>query len=287
MQHKVFYFISVSGKKLFGQAWSPEGEVKASIILVHGFGEHSSRYESYVQLFVDRGISVVTYDQIGHGQSEGKHGAVQSYKQLLDDVELIIRKADDMFPDVPKFIYGHSMGGNIALNYLLSRNYPLVGGIISSPWLVLANDPNAIKKTTASVLKRFFPNLTVKSGLETEFISTQAKVVKAYREDPLTHGRISFRLFSVITRQGLWAIANTWRLKKPVLMVHGTDDKITSPLASSLAAKENKKFIDYVEWPKMYHELHNEPIRNELADSIINWLLNKCSTAEPPKLKAQ
>lgn len=277
MEQENLSWISVSGKKLFASVWQPENKAKAVICLVHGFGEHCMRYEPYIKYLADAGFAVLAYDQIGHGQSEGKRGVISSYKQLLDDVTLCLDKAGELFPNTPKFIYGHSMGGNISFNYLLRREPKLAGAIITSPWLVLTNNPGFLAKSAASFIKLFIPNLTMESGLELAYISTLSEEVEKYKADKLNHGRISFRLVNSIMTTGLWAIVNANKLKINTLLMHGSDDKITSPIASQLAAKNNTEFIQFVEWPGCYHELHNEYIRKELAETVIDWINKQLS----------
>lgn len=268
-------WLSVNGKKLFASLWQPENEPKAVICLVHGFGEHCMRYAPYLAYFIDAGFAVLGYDQIGHGQSEGKRGVISSYNQLLDDVQLCVTKAEDLFPSKPKFLYGHSMGGNISVNYLMKRNSQLAGAILTSPWLALTNNPGFLAKAAVTFIKTFLPNLTMPSGLELKYISTIQDEVEKYKEDELNHGRISLRLVNSIMVNGIWAIVHANKLKIPTLLMHGSDDNITSPIASELFANGNKEYVEFVKWPGCYHELHNDIVREELANKVINWIKGK------------
>jgi len=275
MIQKDLNWTSKDGLNIFAHTWEPKEKPKAIITLVHGFGEHCLRYTPYFEYFVKEGFAFLGFDQRGHGQSDGKRGTIASYDALLDDIEMALQKSKELFPDTPQFIYGHSMGGNLALNLLLKRSPSIAGGVITSPWLSLTNEPNAILKGLVSVLKNIIPNMTIDSGLETDHISTIKEEVEEYKTDKLNHGRISFRLFSEITNSGLWAINNTEKLETPVLMFHGTDDKITSPSASKKAAENNKKQIERIEWKDCYHELHNDIKKKEVAQAAINWLNQK------------
>lgn len=263
---------SASGLNLYGSVWRPEKKTKAVICLVHGFGEHCLRYESYIDFFTKKQIAFVAYDQMGHGASEGKRGAISSYNDLLSDVQLCLDKAQEIFPDTPKFLYGHSMGGNIALNFLLKRQPEINGAILTSPWLTLTNNPSFVLRALVSFLKNIFPNLTVNSGLEIEYISTLKDEVEKYKKDKKNHGRISFRLFNSVVKNGVWAILNSSKLKVSTLLMHGAKDMITSPFSSQLAAKGNKEKIEFIEWPEGFHELHNEINRKEVAEEVMNWI---------------
>jgi alpha-beta hydrolase superfamily lysophospholipase len=274
MIRETFTITSVSGKNLFAQSWSASESPKAIIVLIHGFGEHCSRYSSYIGLFEQADIAFISMDQIGHGQSAGKRGVIQSFKQLLDDVDQLIDKAESLFPGIPKFLYGHSMGGNIALNYLLQRNFPFKGAIISSPWLKLSNELPAVTKLLVRLFSHIIPNITTKSGLNTNYISSKPHEVHAYNIDKLNHGRISFRLLNSIIKHGNWAINNMHLLKVPTLLLHGNKDRITSHLASRELAAKNPLTIQYQEFEGMYHEVHNDTEREQLATTCIDWVNN-------------
>lgn len=272
MKQKNLSWLSVNGKKLFASLWEPNSEAKAIICLVHGFGEHCMRYAPYLNFFTDAGFAVLGYDHIGHGQSEGKRGVISSYNQLLDDLQLCVSKAESLYPSLPLFIYGHSMGGNISLNYLMRRNNRVKGAIITSPWLSLTNNPGFLAKASVSFLKTFFPNITVESGLELEYISTEQNEIKKYTNDKLNHSKISLRLVSSIMANGIWAIVHAKKLTTSTLLMHGTDDKITSPMASELFAENNGNSVEFVKWPGCYHELHNDIVRDKLAEKAIGWI---------------
>jgi len=272
MNQQEFTIRSVAECKLFGKVWYYDTAPKAVVVLIHGFGEHCSRYTPYIQLFQQEKIAFISMDQIGHGHSEGKRGTIHSYKQLLDDVDLLIDKAEALFPDTPKYLYGHSMGGNIALNYLLQRSYPFKAAIISSPWLQLVNEPRYIKKAFINLFRYICPNLTIKSGLDTKYISSKEEEVQCYDHDTHNHGRISFRLLSAITEHGHWAMNNTHLLSVPTLLIHGSKDHITSHKASRTTAKKNPHMITYHEFDNMYHEIHNDKARSLLATKCIEWI---------------
>ncbi|MDA3892477.1 MAG: lysophospholipase [Salinivirgaceae bacterium] len=275
MIEKDFNLKTKQGLTLFAHTWEPSEKPKAVLVLVHGIGEHCLRYTPYFKLFVEAGISIFGFDLIGHGQSEGKKGAIKSYDALMDDIEISLLKVKQIFPNLPQFIYGHSMGGNLALNYLLRRPSGLKGGIITSPWLALTEEPNVVLKGLVSILKNIIPNMTIDSGLDSKNISSISAEIEKYDSDPLNHGRISFRLFNELSKSGKWALENIQQLALPTLLLHGTDDKITSPIASKVAASNNSQFILHKEWPNVGHELHNDTCRNEVAKKSITWILNQ------------
>lgn len=258
--------------KLFGHSWQPDTEApKASVALVHGMGEHIMRYDHWAKKFVNRGYAVTGMDHRGHGRSEGKRGHIHSYESLLLDVDMLIKKSLEFFPDKPVILYGHSLGGNIVLNHALTRKN-ISCYIVTSPWLRLSFKPSSIKLALAKTMKRILPGLLQPSGLNVGHISHDPEVVKAYENDPLVHDRISVRMFIGAYTRGEWALANAGKLDRSVLLMHGGDDKITSADASHRFAEKAGKHVELKIWEEMYHELHNEKIKDEVFEYIIDWL---------------
>ncbi|VAW29234.1 Lysophospholipase; Monoglyceride lipase; putative, partial [hydrothermal vent metagenome] len=223
-------------------------------------GEHIERYEHVANAFNVKNISVRGFDHRGHGSSEGKRGHTPSIEYMFDDIEqllLLIRKEHD---DLPIIIYGHSMGGNVSLNFLLNRNSNEVSfGVITSPWLRLTNPPKGFQKNLAKFGARFMPAFAQPNGLNVEDISSVKVEQEAYANDPLNHDRITGGLFMEINRMGEKAIEMAGTLKKPILLAHGSEDKITSPKASeAFASAAPKGMVDLKLWDGLRHETHNE-----------------------------
>lgn len=274
MIQKKLSWKSQKGISIYGNLWQPENSPKTIVVLVHGFGEHCMRYSPYIKLFTDNEIAFIGYDHVGHGQSGGKRGIIFSYEQLLDDVDLCLKKAEELFPEIPKFIYGHSMGGNIALNFLLKRKPKVNGAIISSPWLRLTKPPGIIVEKLVTFLSLIVPNITIKSGLDNNDMSSDSNEVELYEKDELNHGRISFRLFSEITKNGKRAMKLVENLNIPTKLIHGNADQVTSFKASEQTSQKSKE-IEFEKWEGGYHELHNEVFRKDVAISLIKWIENK------------
>ncbi|MBE9509660.1 MAG: alpha/beta hydrolase [Bacteroidetes bacterium] len=272
MKRIEFELYASDNLKLFGHSWQPDTEAaKASVVLVHGMGEHIMRYDHWAEKFVNKGYAVTSMDHRGHGRSEGKRGHIPSYESLLQDVDMLIKKSLEFFPKKPIILYGHSLGGNIVLNHALTRKN-ISRYIVTSPWLQLSFKPSSIKLVLAKAMKRILPGLLQPSGLNIGNISHDPEVVKAYENDPLVHDRISVRMFISVYTRGEWALANAGKLDRSVLLMHGGDDKITSSDASRRFAEKAGKNVELKIWEGMYHELHNEKIKDEVFGYIIDWL---------------
>ncbi|KJS84075.1 MAG: lysophospholipase [Peptococcaceae bacterium BICA1-8] len=270
--HQQFSWKAKDGLKLFAQVWEPAGEVKAVISLVHGSGEHSGRYKLLAQKFNEKGLALLAFDQRGSGQSEGRRGHAPSYNVLLDDVEQLLDEAKKRYPGKARFIYGHSLGGNLALNYCLRRKPPLEGMIVTSPWLRLAVEPPLIKIIIGEVMDKIWPSFSQENGISAHALSHDPNIVRAYMEDPLVHNRISVRLFSECYRAGHWALEHSNELKIPLLLMHGTADGITSPEASQEFFENTDDRCTFKLWNGQFHELHNEIIKDQVSNFILNWL---------------
>ncbi len=271
MSHNVFNWIAKDGTEIFGQTWSVE-EPKAIVGIIHGMGEHAARYNYLIDTLNMAGITVVGYDQPGHGKTKGKRGHVSSYEQLQNCVGDLLEKMEEFAPGKPKFLFAHSMGGNVLLNYLITKNPNINGAIVSGPWLKLAFDPPAIQVKLAQWVCGILPGLVQSSKLDVTAISKDPKEVKRYVDDPLVHDKISTLFFVGVHEHGVWALEHAAELKTPLLLYHGTADKLTSHNASKEFASKVKGDVTFKSLEGFYHESHNEPERGELFEMILNWI---------------
>lgn len=263
-----------SGLILKGIIQSPGDITKAVVILVHGLGEHIQRYDHWADKFKNEGIGFAGVDLPGHGRSDGRRGNIKSFSQLDEMLDILIKTTLRTFPGTPVYIYGHSLGGGIVLNYLIRRNPKIKGAIVTSPWLRLSFEPSKIKVTMASVMKYILPGLIQPSGLIVDHISHDQNVIEKYKNDPLVHGKISVSLFYGAMSAAKYSLAHASELNIPTLLMHGSDDKICSPEGSrEFASKNNKVELKILEGG--YHELHNEPFKEEVFEYIINWMKKK------------
>jgi alpha-beta hydrolase superfamily lysophospholipase len=260
------------GLKLFAQCWQPDSETAAVVCLVHGLGEHSSRYGKLAATLTDSGYALMAFDHRGHGRSQGPRGHTPTYDTFLDDIGRMLDEAAARFPDRPRFIYGHSMGGNLALNYVLRRRPELAGSIVTSPWLRTAFAPPAWRVALGRAMNNIMPSFAQPSGLDVQAIARDAAVVRAYQDDPLIHYRISARLFVACYDAGLWALDHAAEFPLPLLIMHGGADRITSSDATREFAAKAPRDCTLKIWGRLYHELHNEPEQQEVFAFSIDWL---------------
>lgn len=263
-----------NGQILRGIIKSPGEKVKAVIIFVHGLGEHIHRYEHWIKRFNGEGIGFVGFDLPGHGRSDGIKGHIRSYRLLSEMLDILISTSRKTFPEIPVFIYGQSLGGGIVLDYLLRSNQELKGAIVTSPWLLLSFKPDKFKIILATIMKSLLPGLIQSSGLVVSHISHDQEVIRKYLEDPLVHDKISVSLFHSATKAGRYSLVQAGKLKVPLLIMHGSDDLITSP-EGSRQFSAGTELAELKIWDGGYHELHNEQFKDEVFSYILNWIEKK------------
>jgi alpha-beta hydrolase superfamily lysophospholipase len=272
MTHTELHWKSRDGLGFYALEWPIDVKPKGIICLVHGYGEHINRYHHVAAAFNEAGYAMLGFDLRGHGQSEGPRGHTPSYDQLMDDIADLLIQAEKRHPGIPKFIYGHSMGGNLAINYVLRRKSDLAGAIITGPWLKLAFQPPTSQVILARIMNSIAPGFTQTSALNAGNLSHDPEIVKAYETDPLVHGHISARLFLSIYESGLWALDHAAELSIPMLLMHGAVDPITSAEASREFAKKAGQKVNFIPWENLYHEIHNELNKSEVLQSMTSWL---------------
>jgi acylglycerol lipase len=272
MKHREYDWLSKDKKKIYAQSWEPDGHPSAVINIIHAFGEHSGRYQKWAGLFVEKGLAVLASDLIGHGKSDGKRGYIKNYQVFLDQIDLQLQKSVEIFNDIPRILYGHSMGGNLVINYSMSKDPPIYALIATAPWLRLSNTPAWYMLLFLHIMIPLFPSLTVKAGIDNTYRTHDPVVNQMVREDPLLHRRMSLQLYHEISRKGLYAMRNIYKINKPFLLMHGNKDRWTSCEASIELVTNTGKLTRLKIWDGLYHELHNEISYLEVFNYIIGWL---------------
>ena len=249
---------------------------RARLLIIHGLGEHSNRYHNVTELCLQNGISVWALDLRGHGLSHGQRGDIDRFDDYHDDVQGVM---DCSFREqsgpVKHFILGHSMGGLVALRYAIRYPNGLSGLIVSSPSLGVTENIDGIKGTLVRWLARIWPACRLTNGLDTNKLSHDPEVVKAYEQDPLVHNRITPRW----VMEFMAAIKTTHylapRLLTPTLMQIAGADTIVDPNQSQVffnhISAEDKTCLIYKE---SYHEIYNEDeeYRNPVLHDVQHWL---------------
>lgn len=266
--------ITIQGNPTVVRDWplAPVVPVRGVVLLVHGLGEHSGRYEGLAQHLNDWGFAVRSYDQFGHGNSGGVRGCLPSDDRLLDDLTAVV---DDtrarMAEGTPLILLGHSLGGLVAARFVGLGLRPVEALVLSSPAL----DPglNLMQKLLLAVLPSIAPNLCVSNGLDPAMLSHDPAVVAAYTADPLVHDRISGRLARFIADHGPATLAQALDWKTPTLLLYAGADKLVNPAGSrAFAAAAPKTVVSAHSFDALFHEIFNERKSAPVFAELNKWL---------------
>ena len=255
------------------QSWTPDGEVVGVVVLVHGLHEHSGRYAHVAERLARAGYASWAPDHPGHGRSPGTRGDIGSMAATVAGVDETARLAAAAHPGVPLFVYGHSMGGLVAAQYLTGTpSVPVRGAVLSAAALDLGA-ATKVQQVVAPLLARVLPQLGVLQ-LDSTAVSRDPAVVAAYEADPLNHGG------KVRARTGAEMIttvaAMPTRLRSltiPLLVIHGSADRLVPPAASEFVASTAASTdLTHTVYPGLFHEPHNEPEQEQVLDDVVAWL---------------
>lgn len=275
-------FAGVNSQQIYYCRWKSENP-RGVVVIAHGLGEHSGRYANLIQIMQDDGVSFYALDHRGHGRSEGKRGHISSFSEYIEDLKTLFSLVLKENQTIPIILLGHSMGGVIAFQYALSYPRDINGLILSSAGLIPAGGIPGWKRLLASFLSKIAPELAMSNGLNSSDLSHDQAVVNAYVSDPLVHDRVSSRWFTEFSQAAADSLQRAAELKMPLLIVHGTDDKIVD-FQGSKAVMENASSRDkqFYLFEGLYHETMNEtsPEKEKVVESIREWILKQL--AEKP-----
>lgn len=263
--------------EFFVQTWKPK-TIKKVLVVQHGFGEHSGRYQNLVAALENENTAVYALDARGHGKTPGKRGHIDNFSSYAADLAVLVAKARAENPGLPMILLGHSMGGLIATLAVLKPEVSkeLKGLIVSSGAFKPALDTTqAIKKAVGTLLSKFVPAVTVPAGLDVKLISRDENVVQAYINDPLVHGKISMKMGVDMFATGEALLEQANKITLPILVIHGDADGIALAEGSKAffqgLSSQDKTLKLY---PGFYHETMNEPLsdRRQVLGDIVGWI---------------
>jgi acylglycerol lipase len=256
---------------LFWQAWLPEGTPHAAVVIAHGAGEHSGRYEHVADRLTGAGYAVHALDHRGHGRSQGPREVIDSLDRAVADLDAFVQQAGSAHPGLPVVLYGHSMGGMISISYAIAHQDRLAGLILSGPLSHLDVPPGSAQLVGA--IAAVAPRLPLVK-LDAKLVSRDPAVVAAYREDPLVyHGMIPARTVAVML-QTLRTFPDTvGQITIPTLIVYGTQDGLAPPAGPRMIGERiGSADITVTPYEGLYHEVHNEPEQETVLGDIVGWL---------------
>ena len=251
---------------------------KGIVVIVHGFAEHLGRYDYFVENLNQNGFVCYRFDNRGHGKSGGETLDLEDYIDFVNDADLVVQKAKSDFPNLPIFMFGHSMGGFITALYGEKFKDRLNGQVLSGAATDEPLQSTAALKKIINIGNKIFPKLRVKNDLSA-LISRDNTVIDNYRKDPLIHDKATIRFYKQFIVEGITYLKNNAKeYNYDCLILHGKDDKIISYKSSEnfynkISSKDKKIKI----YDNLYHEILNESDRDIVINDIIDWLKDKTS----------
>nr|MBM4730444.1 alpha/beta fold hydrolase [Prescottella equi] len=273
MQHTESEFVGVHGTRIVYDVWRPDGPPTGILLLAHGLGEHARRYDHVVERLVGLGLVVYAPDHRGHGRSGGKRIELHDWSEFLDDLHRLSAVAIAENPGLQRFLLGHSMGGAIALSYALDHQDELSGLILSAPAVDVVGGKPRVVIEIGKLLGRFAPGIPVET-LDAKSVSRDPAVVAAYESDPLVHhGKVKAGIARGMILAAESFPARLPSLTIPVLLLHGTEDRLADVSGSRMiAAHAGSKDLTLKTYDGLFHEVFNEPEQEKVLDDLVDWL---------------
>lgn len=265
-------FTTADNFEIFEQTWTREA-AQGVVLITHGIAEHSSRYDHVAQSLVEGGYTTVGFDLRGHGKSSGKRNFIRSFQDYLNDLEAVLERVKNTYPDLPIFLLGHSMGGGIVALYTIERDPAVKGILLSGPSVKVNDDISPFLQKISSLISALFPKLPVVK-LESDDISKDPAVRESYDNDPLNYrGALLARTAAELLNSTKTITARCNAIDLPILIMHGGSDKLSEVSGSEMlyanVSSEDKTLKIY---EGLYHEILNEPEQDEVKKDIISWL---------------
>jgi len=273
VEHRTGHFEGIGGVRIFWQAWLPDGDARAVIGMAHGLSEHSGRYAWTGEQLAARGYALYALDHRGHGHSEGSRAVIDRVSKAAADLGTLLTLAGSKSGDGQKpFLFGHSMGGCVALAFATRREDEIRGLMLSAPLAVL-EAASPVQRIAAHVISIVAPKTGV-FEIDSSTVSRDPEVVRDYDNDPLNYrGKVPARTIHELSQEiGRFseAIPN---ITVPLLVQVGTGDQLVPPAASELvyerASSQDKTIKRY---DGLYHEILNEPEREQVVSDMLDWL---------------
>jgi alpha-beta hydrolase superfamily lysophospholipase len=259
------------GLKLHGYRWSVENPV-AAMSLVHGLAEHCGRYDNLAQYLNRNGIDVIGVDLRGHGQSAGPRGVAKRYADIAGDVSTLVQETRSQYPGLPRFLFGHSLGGGLVLHHgMTAVDDALSGYLVSAPLIHPGKPVSGVTRGLVKLLRKIAPKGTLPIPVSGKKISTIPEEQDRYDKDPLRHRRMGIGLAVDMIENGeeLFDTADQW--DKPLRMWHSRSDRITSFDASEHFSKHAQN-CEFTAFDEVRHEMHQDLSRDEVHALVVKFI---------------
>ncbi|HEY5857600.1 MAG TPA: lysophospholipase [Aldersonia sp.] len=266
-------FVGAQGEMIRWQSWLPDATPSAVVVIVHGFAEHAGRYRWVGEQLAAAGYATYAADNRGHGQSDGPRGNIGRIDAAADDLGSMLAEASTRHAGAPRFVLGHSLGGLVTLHYITRRPVELAGVVLSAPLADASGAPKVLQ-ILAPLVARVAPNLGT-LPVPSDTVSRDPAIVHDYETDPLNFhgGKLPAQSGAEVMKTIGQVYQRIGELRLPLLVLHGTADKLVPSIASkSIAEQAGSPDLTLKLYDGLYHEILNEPERDEVIGDILAWL---------------
>lgn len=273
MEHNEADFQGSGNLKLYYQSRRPSEEPRASVIIVHGIGEHSGRYQNLFEPLTDNKYAVYGYDLRGHGRSPGQRVYINKWSEYREDLNAFVRFVKEQENNKPVFLYGHSLGAIIGLDYVLNYPKEIKGAVFSGTPFESTGAVKPALITLAKLMSTIIPRFSMNIGLDITALSKNESVVYAYAHDPLVCRQATARFGTEYLDTIAWIKDQISELSIPTFFIHGEADRISVAQAVSETVKKiNKAEKSLIIYPGGYHEPHNDYGYARAIGNVTEWL---------------
>ena len=273
------------GERLFWQLWAaPEGQPRRGrVMLQHGYGEHSWRYDHVARALVRAGYDVMALDARGHGRSSGKRGFVERFDDYVKDLALLRKELDRRLPPErgPLFVLGHSQGGLIVLRYALEQPADVAAFAVTSPLCRIGAEVPAWKAVMGKLMSKAWPTLSLPTELDAADLTHVSEVVQLYRDDPLVLKIATARWFTEQEDAQQDLLRRAGEIRSPFLFIIAGADRIVDPAASEQVYHRLGSPDRELEMlPEAFHEVLNERDWTQTVRRLVGWFERHRTAAE-------
>ncbi len=266
-------FDGVGGVRIAWRRIEPDARPRGVVVVSHGYAEYAGRYLPFAEHLASRGLVAIGLDHRGHGTSGGPRGHCLAFDEFVTDLRTLVDLAAGWWKDVPRVLFGHSMGGLIAFLYLLRHGDTVRAGALSGPAFVVPSQGPAWQLALVTRLARIVPRLAFSTGVDADALSRDQEVGRAYLKDPLVHHRATAAFARSFGRAQAEALAGAPSLKVPLLILQGDADRVVEPAGAQAIDARLTGVHELVMLPGYYHELLNEPPaeRAKVVERLDAW----------------
>ncbi len=266
-------FDGVGGVRIVYDVWTPDVAPRGVVVLSHGLGEHAGRYHHVAQRFGEAGLVVYALDHRGHGRSGGKRVYLRDMSEYVGDFHTLVGIAGAEYPQLPRLVLGHSMGGGIVFSYGVEYPDEYTAMVLSGPAVAAQAAVSPALALLAKGLGKIAPGLPVES-LDADAVSRDPEVVAAYKADPLVwHGKVPAGIARALIIVGETMPQRASALTAPLLVVHGEKDRLVAADGSRhLVECVGSPDVHLKVYPGLFHEVFNEPEKGLVLDDVTAWI---------------